>query len=434
MPNIPVKKIILPLYDLLWKVAIPVLRKNNRLADGFAERILERPHLMKADLWIQSASAGEAYLAWELLKQISDDEGLRILLTTNTLQGMEILHKVTSDREITSKKLEIRTAYFPFDRPTIIQKAVHLIQPRAMVLLETELWPGLLSRLKTFGCRVLIINGRLTAKSLSRYLVWPSLWYQLRPDRILAISDEDAHRFSRLFGNKTVSVMSNIKFDRLDSGDHALADENVLQTFLPPRNNFMVLGSVRQEEENGVAKIISEVHQRRSEAVIGLFPRHLHRIAHWQKILQRMGIPWRLRSAPETQTLSGSVILWDVFGELGLAYKQAAAAFVGGSLAPLGGQNFLEPLISGVTPVIGPFWDNFKWVGKEIIDSGMVRQAVSWKEVAEILIASIMNPQPQEMVRQQAKAYIKNRQGGTAKACEVIEDYLKREYRISNKE
>jgi 3-deoxy-D-manno-octulosonic-acid transferase len=293
-----------------------------------------------------------------------------------------------------------------------------------MVLLETELWPGLLSGLRKFGCSILIINGRLNPKNLKRYLIWPSLWYHLRPDRILAISNEDADRFSRLFGDEDVNVMSNIKFDRLDSRNQVSPEENALQTFLPPRDNFLVLGSVRQEEENDVAKIISEIHRRRPETVIGLFPRHLHRIAHWQKMLQRLGIPWCLRSGVKMKNRYGSVIIWDVFGELGLAYEQTGAAFVGGSLAPLGGQNFLEPLINGIQPVIGPFWDNFKWVGQEIIESGMVHQAGSWKEVAEILIASIMNPQPRETVKQQARAYIKDRQGGTAKACRLIERCL----------
>ena len=432
MPNILVKKTIFRVYDLLWKAAIPVLRKNHRLAEGFAQRTLDQPCLMESDLWIQSASAGEAYLTWELLKRISTDETLKIMLTTNTRQGMEILLKAIEDDKINHKHLIIRVAYFPFDRPAIVQKAVHLIQPRVMVLLETELWPGLLNKLKLSGCKVLIINGRITRKSLSRYLIWPSLWYRLRPDRTLAISDEDADRFGRLFGSESVSVMSNIKFDRLDSEDQIFSAKNTLDFFLPSPNNFLVLGSVRQEEEDDVAQIISEIHNRQPETVIGLFPRHLHRIAHWQRILQHLGVPWRLRSDIKTQIPGGSVILWDVFGELGLAYTQANAAFVGGSLAPLGGQNFLEPLISGITPVIGPFWDNFKWVGKEIIDVGIVHQARSWKEVAEILIAAIMNPQPREKVRLRAKAYIKGRQGGTDTACHVIEAYLKPEYRISN--
>jgi 3-deoxy-D-manno-octulosonic-acid transferase len=424
MSSIPAEKTVFRMYDLLWKAAIPVLRKNNRLAEGFTQRTLEQPGLMNADLWIQSASAGEAYLAWELLKRISTGGVLRVMLTTNTPQGMEILHQASKDDEITQKPLIIQAAYFPFDRPAILQKAIHLIQPRVMVLLETELWPGLLYKLKQSGCRVLLINGRITRKSLSRYRIWPSLWYHLRPDRILAISVEDAGRFARLFGDEPVGVMSNMKFDRLGDGTPIFPAENTLDLFLPSRDNFLVLGSVRQEEENDIVKMISEIHHRQPETVIGLFPRHMHRIARWRKMLHRLNVPWRLRSDIKAQIPGGCVILWDVFGELGPAYRQAGAAFVGGTLAPLGGQNFLEPLIAGIAPVIGPFWDNFKWVGKEIIDLGIVHQAASWKEVAEILITAIMNPQPREKVKERAAAYIKDRQGGTDAACRLIAEYL----------
>jgi 3-deoxy-D-manno-octulosonic-acid transferase len=424
MWSIPAEKTVFRIYDLLWKAAIPLLRKNDRLAEGFAQRTLEQPNLAGADLWIQSASAGEAYLAWELLKRISTGEALRITLTTNTRQGMEILHRAANDHEITQKRLRIQVAFFPFDRPAILRKAIHLIRPRVMVLLETELWPGLLHRLKLSKCRVLIVNGRITRKSLARYLIWPSLWHSLRPDRILAISNEDAARFTRLFGKGSISVMSNIKFDRLDREDPAFPAENTLDSFLPPLSNFLILGSVRQEEEKQVVKIISKIHHEQPEAVIGLFPRHMHRIAHWQKHLQHSNVPWQLRSNIKTQIMSGSVILWNTFGELGIAYTRADTAFVGGSLAPLGGQNFLEPLTSGITPVIGPFWDNFKWVGKEIIDSGIVRQAATWKEVAEILIAAIMNPKPRDAVRERATAYIRARQGGTETACRLIAEYL----------
>jgi 3-deoxy-D-manno-octulosonic-acid transferase len=218
--------------------------------------------------------------------------------------------------------------------------------------------------------------------------------------------------------------MSNIKFERLGSGDPALGRRNSLQAFLPPGREFLVLGSVRRKEETDVSGIISEIRQRRPETIIGLFPRHLHRIPHWQRILRQKAIPWLLRSEIQQAPQDGSVILWDVFGELGDAYFRAAAAFVGGSLAPLGGQNFLEPLVSGVSPVIGPYWDNFKWVGQEVIAPDLVRQAANWKEVAEMLIEAIMEAPPREAVKRRAAAYIRTRQGGAEDASRLIETYL----------
>ena len=121
---------------------------------------------------------------------------------------------------------------------------------------------------------------------------------------------------------------------------------------------------------------------------------------------------------------AGQVVLWDVFGELNIAYQCASAAFVGGSLAPLGGQNFLEPLVVGLKPVIGPHWQNFSWIGSQIVDQGLVHQADSWQDVASFLADDIARPEDKGIVKQKAAAYIRHRQGGTQRACELIMKYL----------
>lgn len=410
------------IYQLAWWASIPFLRYNRRLAEGYAHRCIARPHLSRADLWIQSASAGEAYLVWEILKRLSNGHPLRVLATTNTSQGMGILQQAMANLSVSGGNMEIQTAYFPFDSPSIMKRAVHLVRPGLMILLETELWPGLLSSLKQAECRVLLINGRMTSQSLRRYMLWPSFWRRRRPDKIRAISTEDRDRFAKLFGGHGVGTMPNIKFDRLMDNDSSSAARADIANWLLPHEKFLVLGSVREAEEEDVEKIIPYILERQPDTIIGLFPRHMHRVDHWQKALQRLGIAWTSRSG--MQMRSGGVILWDVFGELGLAYPLATAAFVGGSLASLGGQNFLEPLVKGVPTVIGPFWGNFKWVGEEILDLGILHQANSWKEVADFLVAGIMDPPDREAVKKAAGIYIKSRQGGTDVACRLIREYL----------
>ena len=410
------------IYRLVWRAAIPFLRYNHRLAEGYDHRCIARPHLLRADLWIQSASAGEAYLAWEILKRLAPEHPLRVLVTTNTGQGMGILRQARTDLSGSSVNMKIQAAYFPFDSPAIMKRAVHLVRPGLMILLETELWPGLLYSLKQAECKVLLINGRMTRRSLDRYMIWPSFWRRRRPQEIRAVSEEDRSRFAELFGPHGVATMPNIKFDRLTGSGPLSTSATDAGTWLPPHENFLVLGSVRGAEEADVEKMIRYILEKQPNTVIGLFPRHMHRISHWRKTLQRLGIAWTLRS--DMQPLGGGVILWDVFGELGLAYPLAAAAFIGGSLAGLGGQNFLEPLVKGVPTVIGPFWDNFKWVGTEIIDQGILHQAGSWKEVADFLVACIITSPDKETVKLSAEAYIKKRQGGTDVACRLIRKYL----------
>ncbi|QTA90035.1 3-deoxy-D-manno-octulosonic acid transferase [Desulfonema magnum] len=410
------------LYNAGWNLAMPILRRNQRLAEGFEQRTLRENMPESADIWIQAASAGESYLAWLLIKNLKPDCPIKILLTSNTRQGMEILARAIDDISPNDRGVSARAAYFPFDKPAIMEKAVRFVRPRIMVLLETELWPGLLSALKKYGSEILLINGRISPGSLERYCLWPSFWHSLSPDKILAISENDARRFGTLFGIKQPDVMQNMKFDRIDRADACL--KNPLEKIFPSDTPLLVLGSTRQEEEPLIEKIILSIRRRHPDAVIGLFPRHMHRIEHWKAALDRMEIPWTLRSELTDKTqkspFNGITILWDMFGELSLAYELSKAAFVGGSLAPLGGQNFLEALVCGVIPVIGPFWENFAWVGHDISKQGLVHVAGDWKAAADMLTKNMESSPPHEAVREAALTYVKNRQGGTIQACNLI--------------
>jgi 3-deoxy-D-manno-octulosonic-acid transferase len=376
--------------------------------------------LPAADIWIQAASVGEAYLALEIIKTFKIERTVKILVTSNTRQGIDILNRAVADGNDLTPASHVTIGYFPFDQPALMYRAVAAIRPAAMVLLETEIWPGLLQALKQHNRRAIIINGRLTDRSLNRYLLWPAIWSRLRPERVLAISPADAGRFKKLFGPDRIAVMPNIKFDRVASSAVSPDHSNPVKKLIPAEWELTVLASVRRQEESMVEQIMVEILQHRPQTVIGLFPRHLHRIQSWQKILQQAGIPWSLRSQARGPVTAGSVILWDTFGELMFAYQLCTAAFVGGSLAPLGGQNFLEALICGTRPVIGPSWDNFSWVGTEIIDTGLLRVAGNWQGAADLLLYDLANPPQRDEIINATLAYIKQRQGGTAMACRAI--------------
>ena len=419
MLNDMTPRIAFGLYNLLWSCTVPWLRLNHRLAEGYQQRRL-KPVLPVADIWIQAASAGESYLALEIIKTLKVDRMVKVLVTSNTSQGIDILNRALADQGSRREKIHVSVAYFPFDKPALMRKAVAAIRPAAMVLLETEIWPGLLRALKQHHCKTIIINGRITDRSLKRYQLWPSIWPQLRPARVLAISPVDAARFKQLFGPDGIETMPNIKFDRLASAAASADHPNRIKDLVPGGLTFAVLASVRRQEEPLVKEIIIEILGNRPQTVIGLFPRHLHRIRSWQDLLNQAGIRWSLRSEAKTPARAGTVILWDTFGELLLAYELCQSAFVGGSLAPLGGQNFLEALVSGIRPVIGPSWENFAWVGDEIVDSGLLRIAPNWQEVAACLLRDMDRPSSREDVNNRAMEYIRTHQGGTAKACREI--------------
>jgi 3-deoxy-D-manno-octulosonic-acid transferase len=428
---------------------------------------------------------GEAYLARELFEAADGFPGIRVLATTGTRQGMEIL---------AAEKRWVR-AFFPFDRPSWMVRAVDQVRPRVAVLLETELWPGHLAALRARGAPVLLLNGRITERSLRGYRRMGGLWRSLRPDRVAAISPADARRFASLFGPAGVTVMPNIKFDRIripenspdeippstvnrakvrpglvlgnggpgDSPENVegeakcngvlenfaglepegaaqkkeagqesrrtiecqrLSNENlslaVRSDWFKPEDAVVVLGSIREGEEGPILRMVQRIRESVPAVILALVPRHLHRVPAWTERLSGEGIPWELRSDLHRPALAGSIVVWDTFGELGRLYECADAVFVGGGLAPLGGQNFMEPLAAGRIPVIGPSWSNFAWIGEEIFRQGLAVRTGNPDGAATALLSLLRHPPNRDQVREKARMFVASRCGGARIAAEMV--------------
>ncbi|EPR42424.1 Three-deoxy-D-manno-octulosonic-acid transferase domain-containing protein [Desulfovibrio sp. X2] len=403
----------LTVYDLLWRGLPVVLKRNKRLREGWDERLLKTP-LPRADIWLQAASAGEAYLARTILAALSAalPQGARVraLVTTNTRQGRDLLERAAGELADAAAAVTLLPAYCPFDRPSLMRKAFGQVMPRCLVLLETEIWPGLLAAAAGANVPVVIANARMSPKTLARNLPFANLLRPFGPAEVLAISEKDAARFATLFPAARTKNVSNVKFDQLTLGETPKA-ASALASLLPEQSPFVVLGSVREQEEEQAARAAADILAARPDAVIGLFPRHMERLAAWEGRLAALGLPVVRRSALTGRAMPGATILWDVFGELTTAYFLSGAVFVGGSLAPLGGQNFLEPLAAGLVPVSGPYWKNFAWVGREIVQQGLLREVPDGRALAGALLDLLDAPRPREEVREAFAAYVATRRG-----------------------
>ncbi|MDA3972323.1 MAG: hypothetical protein PF442_13335 [Desulfobulbaceae bacterium] len=407
-------------YRALWAVMAPLLRFHKRMKIGYDQRLLHTP-LPKVDLWIQAASVGEAYLVEEILITLAPHQKTALLITTNTSEGFNILDRLKS----VSENISLTIRYCPFDRPKTMSKAIKMTQPKLMVLIESELWPGLLSGCKHMDVPVLVVNGRMTETSMNGYLRMPAIWQDIGPAHILAMSDADAKRFQAVFGDKRVETMFNIKFDRLLRMSTTPDQTMPLTELIAEETSFITLGSIREEEEEVVCHMIQSLLSARPDIVIGLFPRHMERITAWRQHLHGANITYQLRSKTSQAVAPNTVILWDTIGELSKGYQRAQAAFVGGSLAPLGGQNFLEPLSVGVRPVIGPSWSNFHWVGGEIFQQDMVMKVENWQEAVDRLLRELETERDTHETLNDFRAYARTRQGGCLVASDAITTYLK---------
>ena len=402
----PLNSFFLGLYRGVWKAATPLLRRHKRLGEGFDERLVpdDWPHAggigdnlpayedaSAVRIWVQAASGGEAGLVHALVPALGaclagqpEFAGcsLHLLCSTCTRQGMDVLRQI--DSSASPFPLHIYPRYFPLDSPPLMAKALRQAEVQAIILLETELWPGLMAEARRAGTPVLVLNGRMTEKSASRYALLRPFFRSVAPEGVLAISDADAARFAGIFGRpERIAVMPNIKFDRLSAAPGlGAATDSRRENGMNEGDLLAVLASVREEEEEMLLSVVRDLFRRRcggSEISLAVAPRHMHRLEAWQSGLSAAGISWRLRSrcreggsgCLDARAGGPSVLLWDTFGDLPTLYAMGDAVFVGGSLVPLGGQNFLEPAALGLVPVTGRHIFNFLWVGEDFFTCGL---------------------------------------------------------------
>lgn len=437
-------------YGLLWRLARPILRRNKRLADGFDRRLVPKDWAAPADVWMQAASGGEAYLVWETLAALPstmvEEKPLRVLVTTWTRQGLEVLQGMATTLGQSRPDLHIQVALFPLDHPALMYRAMNMVQPKVVALLETELWPGLLLACKRRKTPVLVLNGRLTAGSLRSYRLLDTLasgyWNAVGPTTVCAMSDKDARRFERLLPPERVCRAPNIKFDRaltaLASGAESAASQaasdsgtmQALRALLPPAAPVILLASVREEEERFLLPELRALAANHPEIVLVIAPRHMHRVNAWLDGFA--GRSLRLRSAltPELPARPGQIIIWNTFGELSQLYKLATAVFIGGSLAPVGGQNFLEALAAGRIPHTGPHLDNFLWAvdagsGSESLEAcELLRRFPNAEALIAALLAAVQAVEAPETVRSRFLHWLEARKGGAAQNAALLIPYF----------
>lgn len=412
-------RLSISIYNLLWKFCLPFLLLSKRLGPNLKKRLGSDFNFKKADIWIQAASVGESYLASEIITSWPKDKPINLLITTNTNQGMEVLESIKPVACI-----NLTLLFCPLDTKSKVSDYLDGFQPKALVLLETEIWPNLIQESKKRNIPIILLNGRMSVRSLARYFSIKKLLSYLSPDEVWAVSEKDANRFDYIFEHTKTYLMPNIKFDRCSIKGLIPYVQNPLSKYFKAQTQLIVFGSIRKEEEILLLPVIERIIQERPRAILAIFPRHLHRIQSWKEKLEKRNLSCELRSNIKNHVSPGTIVLWDKFGELESAYALARAVFVGGTLAPLGGQNFLEPLNQGITPCIGPSWENFSWIGQEIINQGLVQQIENTNELGDCLVHALKNPQSRENVHSKFKDYIIKNQGGNSFAIEKISSYL----------
>ena len=348
------------LYTSIWYLALPLLPLRlwwrGRKERGYRERVGERFGVYREAvrqplLWVHAVSLGETRAAAPLVERLRRAHpGATLLLTHMTATGREAGHALFGDA--------VMQAWLPYDIPFAVRAFLRHFQPRAGIIVETELWPNLVALATAAGVPLYLVSGRLSERSARGYARVRGL---ARPmlaafAGIAAQSAADAARFSALGATAPV-VTGNLKFD-LEVPAEALALGRELRLRFGEQRPVWVAASTRDGEEALLLDALDRDALPAATLTV-IVPRHPQRFEAVALLLGQRGIPFVRRSDNVPVPADVGVMLGDSMGEI-LGYCAAAdVVFVGGSLVPLGGQNLIEPIAVGAPVVVGPHTFNF---------------------------------------------------------------------------
>lgn len=375
-------------YRMLWVLLFPVafivtLRSAIRRQGGWrfiSERFgfFRAAPLQTRPLWLHAASVGEVNAVLPLIRLLYQHyPDIPLLVTTATPTGARIVQKQIP---------ELVHAYLPLDYGYAVNRFLHTFQPFACLMMETELWPRIYSAVACADIPLVIINGRLSAKTLERG-AWLHSVYRgclQNTDKIFARSDNDRAAFIRLGAEeKKVEVMGNIKFS-------AAAEIQIPDHKNPVGRLYVLAASTHADEEYQLARLWQTLNFHHCLLVIA--PRHPERRQSILRQLQPLGLEIAVRSRGEVPDANTRLYLADTLGELVLLMRHAEWVFMGGSLIRHGGQNLLEPAALGKAIVTGPYMYNFQQEFETLKTAGAVQQAADIQELQQIFIKLIQNP------------------------------------------
>jgi 3-deoxy-D-manno-octulosonic-acid transferase len=383
------------LYSLALVVAIIVaspywlfrMAWSGRYRHGLGQRLgLVSPSLRefvgdRSTIWIHAVSVGEVIAASRLIERLQVlDPDLRLVISTTTRTGQELARERFDTDHVQIGNLAqvpTRVFYYPLDFAWIVRRYLKALKPRALILVESELWPRMLVEAECAGVPVIVVNGRISNRSLPRYRTLRPLWTPLlrKLTLVLAQSEEDRLRFIDIgVPAEKVRSAGNLKYDVRAAVELPITRE--LRTHLPQSGKIIVAGSTLDGEEKLLLDAFRELLPNIPQLTMILAPRHPERFRSVEKSITDAGLPlirrsdWLQRPEP---IAAGSIFLLDSVGELASVYSLASVAFVGGSLIPAGGHNPLEPARFAVPIVMGPYTENFRGMVAALLEREAIR-------------------------------------------------------------
>ena len=381
------------IYNILlliyWIGLVPVLLYRMVVKQGFYERLKPSMGFMTPALqeriagrpiiWVHAASVGEIVAASPIVKDIQREfPQVAVVVSVVTNVGYGMAERILPDAE--------GIIFFPLDRPFFVRRALHLFNPLAILLVETELWPNFLRIAKNEEIPVMMVNGRISGRSHKRYMRIQSFVKGMLGsiDRFCMQSNIAAEYITDLGAHPSqVTVTGNTKYDQTYATVTEAEKEELLSQFgFSGHFPIIVVGSTHKGEEEIILQAFTGLLQQYPKARLLLAPRQIVRAEEIVTMCESYGLQAVRRSTMGRPTDEGApVVILDTIGELGRLYALGDIIFVGGSFVPVGGHNILEPAAHGKPIVVGPHMFNFTEIYQLLSDRGACRMVHSAEEL-----------------------------------------------------
>ncbi len=418
----------LPLIAPLWLRCRNHPEERERLRQrlgwypsGIADHLGTGPRV-----WLHAVSVGEVGVADAIADALTARmPHCRIAVSTTTRQGLAQARARLKDRAA--------SFYAPLDLIGPTGKALDMVRPNVLALLETELWPNLIIKARRMGTRIAVLNGRISVRSIRRYLrIRPLMRLALdHIDAFSMISQDDAARILSIGADpKRVHVHGNAKFDSPDplAGDHLkkASDWAAKLYGLTANDAVFVAGSTRDPEEAIVLEAFARLRREFPRAVLILAPRHITRCPQVEQYVRQKGLACQRRTQLNTESSgrNGPVVLLDTIGELNATYSVADFVFCGGSLVPKGGQNLLEPAVWAKPVMYGPSMEDFADARRLIESAG---GGCTVRDAGEMTAAAaewLRRPEKARAAGQAARRAILSHRGASHRHAGVVAQLL----------
>ncbi|MDI6782632.1 MAG: 3-deoxy-D-manno-octulosonic acid transferase [bacterium] len=391
----------------------------------------ERPKQQKT-VWIHAVSVGEVNSVRPLIRKIKETyPEWTIVLSTVTGAGQTFARKSVSEVD--------HFIFFPSDLPWTLCRFFRYIHPQLLIIVETELWPNLITLSAKRSVPVILVNGSISSRSISRYRKIKLLFQPLLNKMTLFLmqSSTDAERIISIGAPpEKVFATGNIKFDVSipELSDPEKKQYLTLFGFNETQPIWLV-GSTHPGEETIILRIYASLRKLVPDLKLILVPRHPHRADEVVKEIEKMKLSFIRRSELTNLGVTpkafgvrpdyrGSIILVDTVGELTKLYSLATVVFLGGSLVPIGGHNVLEPAILGKPVVFGPYIQETRDSTELLLTTGGGIQVHSEKELEDQILYLLNHPEERIDRGEKAKSAVIANQGATTKTLALLGKYL----------